>query len=32
MPQDYIIDLGLDGGSAGGFLTFQGLKKDFCVI
>ena len=28
---DYIIDLGPDGGSAGGFLTFQGLKKDFVL-
>lgn len=26
---DYIIDLGPDGGSAGGHLSFQGLKKDF---
>jgi ABC-type spermidine/putrescine transport system permease subunit I len=26
---DYILDLGPDGGASGGYLTFQGLKKDF---
>ena len=28
---DYIVDLGPDGGSAGGSLTFQGFKKDFVL-